>query len=513
MGTSYILAHDMGTGGNKVVLYNNEGKLLGKSFHPYKTFYPQSRWAEQRPLDWWQAIVDGTQKVLGEAQIDKSKIAAISFSGHGMGNVPVDAKGNLLRDTSMVWFDSRSAGQAEKVIDKIGLDKWYKITGCAFDPAFFTGFKLMWVKENEPQLFNKTHVFLATKDYIVMRLTGKFCTDYSDMSFTGLFDINTREFSSDLLELAGIPREKFPSVYPSTHVAGDLLPGPAQELDLPPGIPVVLGGEDVPCTAAGAGVVSGGRIYAYIGTSGWVSVASPQPLISEGVRIPNIIHVVPGMYTPQMGVYSAGSTYQWVQDNICHQEVAASKSLDIDPFSLMELEAATSPVGANNLLFLSTFAGGGTIHENNPDLKGGYVGIGPTHTRADLVRAAMEGVSLDLGLLVHEFKRLGIEAPEVRLVGGGGKSRLWRQILADVFDSRVIMTNIGQEAAALGAAMIGGVGVGLWKDFTVVDELTRMVSVSEPRPEKVAIYAQMLPIFKDAVAQISGVCSRLAAVE
>jgi xylulokinase len=513
MEIKYILAHDMGTGGNKVVLYDNEGTIIAKSFQSYPTLYPQPRWAEQRPLDWWRALVDGTRQVLSEVQIDKSKIAAISFSGQGMGNVPVDKNGNLLRDTTIVWFDSRSTEQANRVLEKIGPDRWYKITGCGFDPAFFTGFKLMWVKENEPELFKKTHVFLATKDYIVLRLTGNFCTDYSDMSFSGLFDINSREFSSDLLELAGIPREKFPSVYPSTHVAGELLPEPAQELGLPPGIPIVIGGEDVPCTAAGAGVVSEGRIYAYIGTSGWVSVASPKPMTREGVRIPNIIHVVPGMYTPQMGVYSAGSTYQWVQDNICQQEMVASKNLGVDPFSLMELEAASSPVGANNLLFLSTFAGGGTIHENNPDLKGGYVGIGPAHTKADLIRAAMEGVGLDLGLLVHEFKGLGIEAPEIRVVGGGGKSRLWRQILADIFDSRVIMTNIGQESAALGATMIGGVGVGLWKDFTIVDKLCEVMHVSEPQPKNAAIYKQLLPIFKDGVKRISDICSRLAAVK
>ncbi len=512
MGAKYILAHDMGTGGNKVVLYDSEGRLLGKSFHAYETFYPQPRWAEQRPLDWWQAIVDGTQKVLSDVQIDKSRIAAISFSGHGMGNVPVDKQGNLLRDKTMVWFDSRSTEQANRVIEKIGLDRWYQITGCAYDPAFFTGFKLMWIQDNDPDIFAKTQVFLATKDYIVMRLTGKFLTDYSDMSFTGLFDINTREFSPELLRLSGIPREKLPSVHPSTYVAGDLLPEAARELDLPPGIPVVLGGEDVPCTAAGAGVVSEGRIYAYIGTSGWVSVASPTPLIKEGVRIPNIIHVVPNMYTPQMGVYSAGSTYQWVQQNICSHEVSAAIPLGMSPYDLMELEALSSPVGANNLLFLPTFAGGGTIHENNPDLKGAYLNICPSHSKADLIRAALEGVSLDLGLLVHEYKGLGVKASEVRIVGGGGKSRLWRQILADVFGSKVIMTNIGQEAAALGAAMIGGVGVGIWKDFTIVDELTEVQSVSSPEPKNVRIYKQMLPIFKYAVAQIGDVCRQLARV-
>jgi xylulokinase len=512
MGAKYILAHDMGTGGNKVVLYNSEGRLLGKSFHAYETFYPQPRWAEQRPLDWWQAIVDGTQKVLSDVQIDKSQIAAISFSGHGMGTVPVDEKGNLLRDTTMIWFGSRSSEQASRVLDKIGHDSWYRMTGCAFEPAFYSGFKLMWLRDNEPELFQKTHVFLGTKDYIVARLTGTLLTDYSDIELSGFYDINSWDYSEELLKAADFPQEKLPPVHPSTHVVGNLLPEPARELGLPPGIPVVLGGEDVPCTAAGAGVVSEGRLYCYIGTSGWMSVASDKPLTQGPVRIANFCHIIPKMYTPQMGIYAAGSSYQWVQNNVCGQEVATAKTLDMDPFALMELEAASSPVGADNLLFLPTFNGGGNVHEDNPDLKGGYVGIGPAHSKADLLRAAMEGVSLDFGLILNEFRDLGIKAPEIRIVGGGGKSRLWRQILADVFNAKIILTNIGQEAAALGAAMIGGVGVGIWKDFTIVDELTEVQSVSSPEPKNVRIYKQMLPIFKYAVAQISDVCRQLARV-
>jgi len=512
MGLKYVLAHDMGTGGSKVVLYDSDGVLVGKSFHSYETFYPQPRWAEQRPTDWWEAIIAGTRKVLSETGIDKDQVAVISLSGHGMGNVPVDRKGTLLRESTMVWFDSRSSDQAKRVLDKIGLDKWYHVTGCAFEPAFFTGFKLMWYRDHEPDLFAKTHKFLGTKDYVVMRMTGKQLTDPSDAGLSGFYDINKREYSEELLKAAEFPIEKLPDVHPSTQVAGELLPKPAEELGLPAGIPVVVGGEDVPCTAAGAGVVTEGRVYAYIGTSGWMSVASEMPLTEGAVRIANFCHVIPDMYTPQMGIYSAGSTYQWVQDNVCCQEVDIAKRLSVDPFSLMELEAASSPPGASNLLFLNTFAGGGSIHEDNPDLKGAYIGISPTHTRADLIRAAMEGVSLDLGLILSHFRSLGVEAPRVRLVGGGGKSPLWRQILADVFNAQVVVTNIGQEAAALGAAMIGGVGVELWKDFSIVDQLTEVVHVHNPRPENVAKYAQLLPIFKDAVAQVSDICSRLAAV-
>lgn len=513
MAKKYIVAHDMGTGGNKVVLYDADGTLIAKAFQGYETLYPQPRWAEQRPEDWWGAIVAGTRAVLSDSGIEPAEIAVISLDGHGMGNVPVDADGKLLRESTMVWFDSRSSEQASRVLDKIGLDAWYRKTGCAFEPAFYTGFKLMWYRDHEPELFEKTHAFLGTKDYVVLKMTGTQQTDPSDAGLSGFYDIHAWDYSAELLKAADFPREKLPDVSPSTHVAGELLPAPAKELGLPAGIPVVVGGEDVPCTAAGAGVVTGGRVYTYIGTSGWMSVASDTPLTEGSVRVANFCHIIPGMYTPQMGVYSAGSTYQWVQDNICRQETLEARTANEDPFVAMERVAAESPVGSNGLLFLNTFAGGGNVHEDNPDLKGAYIGIGPSNTRANLVRAAMEGVSLDLGLILYHFRSLGVEAPRVRLVGGGGKSPIWRQTLADVFDAEIVVSNIGQEAAALGAAMIGGVGVGLWKDFGIVDTLTETVSITKPTPEGVRRFAKLRPIFRDAVAAISDVCSRLAAVD
>ena len=513
MAKRYIIAHDMGTGGSKAVLYDRDGTLLGKSFQSYETKYPHPRWAEQHPADWWEAIVAGTRDVVTKTGIDVNEIAVISFDGHGMGNVPVDSKGNLLRESTMVWFDSRSSEQAKRVLDVIGLDEWYRMTGCAFDPAFYTGFKLMWYRDNEPELFKRTHKFLGTKDYITLRMTGAQLSDYSDAQLSGFFDIHKMAYSEKLLGLADFPSEKLPDLYPSTHIAGELLPEPAKEMGLPAGIPVVVGGEDVPCTAAGAGVVSKDRIYSYIGTSGWMSVASDVPVIGDEVRISNFCHIVPGMFTPQMGVYSAGSTYQWVQDMICRSEVSAAKELGVDPFSLMELEAGASPAGSHQLLFLNTFSGGGNIHADNPDLKGAYLGIGPGHTRSDLIRSAMEGVSLDLGLILDHYRSRGVVPNEMWLVGGGGKSPIWRQILADVFEIPVTVSNIGQEAAALGAAMIGGVGVGLWKDFTVVDDLTEVMYRCEPQPGASATYKQLKPIFKDAVAAISNLCTRLAQVK
>lgn len=512
MVTKYILAHDIGTGGNKAVIYDSEGGLLAKSFHPYPTSYPQPGWMEQMPLDWWKAVVDGTRKVVSEARIDKSQIACISFSGTGMGIVPVDKKGNLLRDSTPIWSDSRSVAQAKKMFEKVENERWYRISGAGVGPELYGAFKLMWLKDNEPELFRKTYMFLGTKDYIVLRLTGKFLTDYSDATGSGIFDLKAWDYSPELIKASGVPREKLPPPHPSIHIAGDLLPEPARELDLPAGIPVVLGGEDVPCTAVGAGNVVEGRVFNYIGSSGWVAVAGHKPLLGHPVRTYIFCHVVPEMYTSQVAIYSAGTSYQWVRNNICPSEIDAAKTLELDPYNLMEIEASSSPVGSRKLLFLPSLMGGGTIHLN-PNLKGAFLGLDIGHSKADLIRSTMEGIALDLRLILDEFKSMGVKASEMRIVGGGGKSSLWRQILANVYNTRMLLTTVGEETAALGAAIIGGVAVGLWKDFTIVDEISKVVSVSEPQPENVQKYEEILPIFKLASEEVAKVCDRLAELE
>ncbi|MEA1964850.1 MAG: FGGY-family carbohydrate kinase [Candidatus Aerophobetes bacterium] len=509
MTTKYILAHDIGTGGNKAVIYDDEGNLLAKSFHPYPTSYPQPGWMEQAPLDWWKAIVDGTRKVISEAHIDKSQIACISFSGTGMGIVPVDKKGNLLRNSTMIWSDSRSVAQVKKTFEKVENEQWYRITGAGVGPELYSGFKQIWLKEKEPDLFHKTYMFLGTKDYIVLRLTGKFLTDYSDACGSGLFDLKTWDYSPELIKAFGLSREKLPPPHPSIHIAGELLPEPAKELDLPSGTPIVLGGEDVPSTAVGAGNVVEGRTFNYIGSSGWIAVAGHKPLLGHPVRTYIFCHVIPKMYTSQVAIYSAGTSYQWVRNNICQPEIASAKNLGLDPYNLMEIEASSSPVSSRKLLFLPSLMGGGTLHLN-PNLRGAFLGLDIGHNKADLIRSAMEGITLDMRLILDEFKSMGVKVPEMRVVGGGGKSKLWRQILADVYNTKIILTNIGQEAAALGAAVVGGVAVGLWKDFTVVDKITRVVSVSEPNPENVQKYEEILPIFKSASEQMGKVCGQLA---
>jgi xylulokinase len=509
MGSKYILAFDLGTGGNKSVLYNSDGELLGKAFSSYETYYPKQGWAQQRPMDWWNAIVTSTHNILEQVNISKKDIGCICISGHGIGIVPVDKGGKLLREETPIWSDSRAMTQTNKVLEKVGHNHWYCVTGSALRPENYAAFKIMWFRDNEPDMFNNTYKFLGTKDFINLKMTGQFLSDFSDASFSAVYNLVKWDYSPELVEATGLSIDKFPDLYPSTRVVGELLPGPAEELNLVRGIPVVLGGYDGSCTAVGAGNVIEDRVYNYVGSSSWISVASDKPLFEEKIKPYIYAHVIPGMFNSTVSIYSAGSSYQWVRNNICRDEITAAEIAEIDPYIIMEKEASRSPVGSNNLLFNPSLMGGSTIHPS-PNIKGAYLGLGLGHTRADLIRAAMEGIALDLRMVLDKFRSMGVSAKEIRIVGGGSKSPLWRQIFSDVYNSRIIRTNIGQEAAALGAATIGAVGVGIWKDFSIVDKISTVIDHSDPVFENTKKYEIILDVYKFTVEKLLEIGERMA---
>jgi xylulokinase len=494
MGTKKILAFDLGTGGNKAVLYDADGSLLSKAFSPYETDYSQSGWAEQRPMDWWDAIVNSTQHMLSQTRIDNRDIGCISISGQGIGVVPVNKKGALLRKRTPIWSDSRALKQMKKVLDPIGIDSWYMVTGAALRPENYAAFKIMWFCDHEKEMFNETYKFLGTKDFINMKMTGQFATDFSDASFSGVYDLINWKYSTELIEATGLPREKFPELYPSTHVIGELQSGPAKELQLTAGIPVVLGGYGGSCTAVGAGNITENRVYNYIGSSSWISVASEKALFEKKIKPYIYAHVIPNMYNSTVSIYSAGSSYQWIKDNICTELVETALEADVDPYELMEQEAKKAPLGSRGLLFNPSFMGGATIHPS-PHIRGAYMGLGLSHEKSDLIRAAMEGIAFDLRMVLDAFRSLGVTADEIRTVGGGSKSMLWRQIFSSIYNARIIRTNVGQEAAALGAATIGAVGVGIWKNFSIVDDISMVMDVSNPDVEKVHKYEKILSVY------------------
>jgi xylulokinase len=495
MTAKYILAHDLGTTGNKASLYDQEGRIVSSTFSGYGAVYPQPNWVEQNPQDWWEAVCLSTRQLLGETHIQAVEIACITFSGQMMGAVAVDRNGQPLR-TAIIWADTRAVPQAQRLVERVGMEATYRISGHRASPSYSAA-KICWIKDHQPELYAQTHKFLHAKDFIVSRLTGHFVTDLSDASGMNLVDLATREWSPDLVDALELEVGKLPELHASTDVVGQVTRQAAEETGLAAGTPVVIGGGDGPCASAGAGVVRQGSAYNYIGSSSWIGIASPQPIYDPALRTFTFFHLVPGMFTPIGTMQAAGGSYQWVRDNLCLPEKESAEKLMVSPYELMDLQAARSKPGANGLLFFPYLLGERSPYWN-PDARGAFFGLTMAHNRSDLVRATLEGITLNLRIILESFWEQGEQVQAMRVIGGGAKSRLWRQIMADIYGIPVHRPALLSEATSFGAAMAGGVGVGLFKDFNLAEQLTPVVEISLPNQALKPLYDGLYELFVKA---------------
>ena len=472
-----ILAYDFGTGGIKAALFDSAGTCVRDAFSSYDTFYPAQGFHEQRPADWWRAVVEST-RALG----DVSDVTAIGISGHSLGVVPIDADGNLLRDQVPIWSDSRASVEAEA----FGADEaWYLRTGCGFPPALYSVFKLMWFRSHEPEWFSKVSCILGTKDWVNFKLTGVCATDNSYASGTGVYDLATRAYDQGFIGRSGLPPEIFPEMFPATHVLGEVLPAVASELGLPSGVKVVAGGVDNSCMALGAGAWREGKAYCSLGSSAWIAVSSASPVLDVRTRPYVFDHVVPGQYASALAIFSAGTSYSWLRGILGND------------YASMDRMADDAGLGAHGLLFNPSLAGGSSL-DVCPEMRGAFVNLDLRHTRGDMARAALEGVAFGLKTALDELRRSVDVAAPLLLVGGGAKAQLPRSIYADVFGLAVAKDPIGQQCAALGAAALAGVGTGAWKGFEVVDEARGAAEETPSDAGRAASYAQIYARWREA---------------
>ena len=490
-----IIAYDLGTGGNKASLYDVDGRCLAAVFEPYETQYPQAGWHEQRPMDWWEAVVKSTNRLLAEKHVDPSEIECLAISGHSLGCVPLDADGNLLRESTPIWSDKRPTTQLANFFEQIDPDGWYRTTGNGFPAPHYTVFKIMWYRDHEPDMFARIDKIVGTKDYVNYRLTGRIQTDYSYASGSGVYNLTGWDYDESLLTAAGLPRERFPEIVPSTHILGQLTAQAAEELGLPRRVKVACGGVDNSCMALGARNIAEGRLYTSAGSSTWIAVSSGKPLLDDRSKPFVFTHVVPKMFTSALGIFSTGSAFQWVRNQMCANLMAEAQRDGKSAYELMTALAEKSPPGANKLLFNPSLAGGSSL-EASPHIRGAFLGLDLGHTQADVIRAAMEGVALNMRVALDGLRKLGQVGHEMVAVGGGSESRLWRQIFADACNIRIVKTNVGQEAGSLGAAAVAAVGAGLWSDFDKIDQVHQIEHTAEPNPENAKVYDRLLPIFQ-----------------
>jgi xylulokinase len=510
MAEKFILAHDLGTTGNKASLFDEQGKLRASFLCTYDTEYPQSNWVEQNPEDWWKAVCTSTKQLLKTSGIQPKQVACISFSGQMMGCVALDHKIRPLRN-ALIWADTRAVPQAEKLISKIGTQNIYHITGHR-PSSSYSAAKIMWVRDHQPEIYNQAYKFVHAKDFIVARLTGKFVTDYSDAGGMNLYDLEAFDWSPTMLEAAGLDPSILPELHESTDVVGEVLPSIADEIGLIAGTPVVIGGGDGCCAAAGAGVVREGEAYNYLGSSSWIAIATRQPIYDPAMHTFTWAHLVHGMFSPNGSMQAAGGAYQWLCNTFCHEEKKAAEQQHISPYELMDLQAEQSLPGANGLFFFPYLLGERSPRWN-PDARAVYFGLTMGHTRADVIRATLEGITLNLKVIIESFRQQGAHINGIRVIGGGAKGQIWRQILADIYGIPIYRLALPAEATSFGAALAGGIGVGMYKDWSLAEKLTPIVDEIQPDPQKTAHYEKLYGIFNRAYEAFMPLYNEIASLK
>lgn len=506
----YIISHDLGTGGDKCTIFDEMGRMVAKASEEVKTYSPEVRWSEQKPEDWWEAVKNTNKKVLDKAGINPGEVEGIGFDAHTAGCVPVDSKGNLLRDKTIIWNDGRSVKQGSELVEKFGFERWYNLIGGGHGPEMYTSSKILWMKENERDIYDKTYKFLGTKDYIVYKLTGSMMTDFGDASTTGMLNLKKREWAKDLLESAGIDINKLPELHKSTDIAGYIKEDVARELGMVAGTPVVAGTGDLMATTVGA--VTGDKPYCYIGTSSWITISGKEPILSLDSRPFVFCHAIPDEYVSNLAIYCAGDALKWLRDNFCFEEKHEAEKRALDVYNVMDEEASKIRPGSGKLLFIPHLMGGGAARKS-PNTRGAFIGLGISHGKGNVIRSVLEGVSFALKDIMEEFEKLsGQSNDELYLVGGGGKSDLWRQILANVMNKKIVCPLIGLETASFGTAVIVGVGIGLYKDFSIRQELQIKYKVAEPDKDMAGVYKKHYEAFCRANDDLKGTFDKLAEI-
>jgi len=490
----FFIGIDVGTSGTKTLLIDAYGKVVASATFEYPLYQPQIGWAEQNPEDWWDASVKGIRSVLEKSKVDPKEVKAVGLTGQMHGLVMLDKNYNVIRP-SIIWCDQRTAKECDEITEKVGKERLIEITA---NPALtgFTASKILWVRNNEPQNYEKVYKILLPKDYIRFKLTGEFATDVSDASGMQLLDIKNRCWSDEVLEKLEIDKNLLGKVYESPEVTGKINKAASEITGLCEGTLVVAGGGDQAAGAVGNGIVKTGVISSTIGSSGVVFAHLDEFKIDPQGRVHTFCHAVPGKWHVMGVTQGAGLSLKWFRDNFAHIEKAAFEFIDKDPYILMDQEAELANPGADGLVFLPYLMG-----ERSPILdpyaKGVFFGITAKHTRREFIRAVMEGVVFSLKSCMDVLEEMSVEIKEVRVSGGGSKSNLWRQIQADIFKKEIWVTN-SAEGPSFGAAILASVGA---KVYSTVEEACDAIIKKEkkeiPKSSNVKIYEETYKLYTE----------------
>lgn len=480
-----FLGIDVSTTASKALLIDENGEVLATASHTHTLQTPKPLWSEQDPNEWWQAVTDSIRSVMEKAGITGESIAAIGLTGQMHGLVLLDKAGQVLRP-AILWNDGRTQAQCDEIHARVGKEKFIQITGNVALTGF-TAPKILWVKENEPEIYARAKHVLLPKDYIRYRLTGEYAMDKTDGAGTVLFDLKGRNWSDELLGMLEIPRSWMPPTYEGPEFTGRVSADASTITGLKTGTPVAAGGGDQAAGAVGVGAVEPGIVGLTVGTSGVVFATTPSALIEPEGRLHAFCHAVPGMWHFMGVMLSAAGSLQWYRDTL---------SSDMSFDDLLK-EAESVPAGSEGLQFLPYLSGERTPHPD-PLARGAFIGLTLRHTRGHMTRAVLEGVAFGLKDSFTLIRNAGSgEITQVRASGGGTKSLLWRQILASVLETELVTVNT-IEGAAFGAALLAGVGVGSWKDVpSACRETVKITGSCQPNKDQTDLYRQSYAFYEE----------------
>jgi xylulokinase len=490
--TTYLLGIDVGTTGSKALLVDAHGAVKTSATTEYPMVTPQPLWAEQNPDDWWAATIASIHQVLAKSGVQPDQVAGIGLTGQMHGLVLLDAHADVLRPCIM-WNDQRTAPQCAAITQKVGAESVLRLTGNPILPGF-TAPKIAWVREHEPEVYARAAKVLLPKDYARYRLTGSFFSEVSDASGTSLFDVGRRRWSEDMLRALDLPRDWLPEVTESPVVSARVSADAASQTGLLEGTPVVGGGGDQAAQAVGTGIIAEGLVSATLGTSGVVFAASDTYRVEPGGVLHAFCHAVPGMWHLMGVMLSAAGSFRWYRDTLGDFERLKADETGRDAYDLLTEAAAEVPPGCEGLLFLPYLTGERTPYPD-PNARGVFFGLTLRHGKAHMTRAVLEGVTYGLRDSLELMRALGLSIQQVRASGGGARSPLWRDMLADVFDTEIVTVAV-TEGAAYGAALLAGVGAGVYADVGEACATAVQVTGRTEPGSDVSVYADYYPRYR-----------------